>query len=234
MQCFQCTLDDHDGKYEGETKDNKMHGNGRFTFDDGYVYEGTFENGKRIGRGKLYFPDSEDCKVYEGFFNNEFTCDIEGKLIYSNGNIYEGSWNDGMHHGYGKYIYINGNIYEGNFENDKKHGYGKMIYSNGNIYEGYFNEDKMDGIGKMIYQDSIIKSITSYWIDENTFCINDNVKFEYDNDLLNKLDILREELKSFEVFPNFIHKYIPVLGKKTKIAELKYVLRKKFASLRDI
>ena len=51
---------------------------------------------------------------------------------------------------------------------------------------------------------------------------------------MNKLDILREELKSFEVFPNFIHKYIPVLGKKTKIAELKYVLRKKFANLTDI
>ena len=31
---------------------------------------------------------------------------------------------------------------------------------------------------------------TPYWIDENTFYINDNVKFEYNTDLLNKLDIL--------------------------------------------
>jgi hypothetical protein len=237
MECFRCTLDNHNGEYDGESKNNKMHGNGIFTFDDRYVYEGTFENGKRVGRGKLYFPDSEsekNPKMYEGFFNDDFTCDIEGKIIYFNGDIYEGLWNDGMYHGHGKYIYINGNIYEGNFENNKKHGYGKIIYFNGNIYVGYFKEDKMDGIGKMIYQDSIIKSITSYWIDENTFCINDNIKVEYDTDLLNKLDILREEIQSFEVFPNYIHKYIPVLGKKTKIAELKYVLQKKFANLRDI
>ena len=211
MQRFRCTLDEHDGEYKGETKDNKMHGNGKFTFDDEYVYEGMFENGKRVGRGKLYFPDSEDAKMYEGFFNDEFTCDIEGKILYSNGDIYEGFWNDGMRHGIGKYIYANGNIYEGNFE-----------------------DDKMDGIGKMIYQDSIIKSITSYWFDENTFYTNDNVKFEYDTNLLNKLDILREELQLFDIFPNFIHKYIPVLGKKTKIAELKYVLQKKFANLTDI
>jgi len=234
MQCFRCTLDEHDGEYKGETKDNKMHGNGKFTFDDEYVYEGMFENGKRVGRGKLYFPDSEDAKMYEGFFNDEFTCDIEGKILYSNGDIYEGFWNDGMYHGHGKYIYANGNIYEGSFKNDKKYGYGKIIYSNGNIYEGYFKENKMFGIGKMIYQDSIIKSITSYWFDENTFYTNDNVKFEYDTNLLNKLDILREEIQLFDIFPNFIHKYIPVLGKKTKKAELKYVLRRKCANLTDI
>ena len=207
MQCFRCTLDEHDGEYTGETIDNQMHGNGKFIFDDGYIYEGIFENGKRIGRGKLYFPDYDDCKIYEGFFNDEFICDIEGKMLYSNGNIYDGSWIDGKHNGYGKYIYTNGNIYEGNFEENKINGYGKIIYSNGNIYEGFFKEDKMDGIGKMIYQDSIIKSITSYWIDENTFYINDNIKFEYNIDLLNKLDILKEELQSFDIFPNFIHKY---------------------------
>jgi hypothetical protein len=201
---FQCTLDDHDGFYDGMCINNKMHGPGKFTFDDGYIYEGIFEEGERIGRGKLYAPITEDWVVFDGYFNTDFTCDIKGKMIYRNGNIYEGSWNDGMHQ-----------------------GIGKMIFLNGNIYEGHFVENKMIK-GKMTYKDSsIVKSITAYWINENDINHHYDVKIEFDDDLLNKLNDLRIEIQSFDVFPDILHKYIPVLGKKTKSAELAYVLRKK-------
>ena len=204
---FATTLDEHEGFYDGICINNKMHGTGKFTFDDGYIYEGIFEEGERIGRGKLYAPITEDWVVFDGYFNTDFTCDIKGKMIYRNGNIYEGSWNNGNHH-----------------------GIGKMIFSNGNIYEGHFVADKMLK-GKMTYKNSIIKSITAYWINENEnendIDYNYDVKIEFDNDLLNKLNDLRTEIQSFDVFPNILHKYIPILGKKTKNAELKYVLRKK-------
>jgi hypothetical protein len=201
---FRCTLDEHEGFYDGMCINNKMHGTGKFTFDDGYIYEGIFEEGERIGRGKLYAPITEDWIVFDGYFNTDFTCDIKGKMIYRNGNIYEGSWNNGNHQ-----------------------GIGKMIFSNGNIYEGRFVEDKMIK-GKMTYKDCVVKSITAHWINENNINHSYDVKIEFDDDLLNQLSDLRSEIESFDVFPDILHKYIPVLGKKTKSAELKYVLRKKY------
>jgi hypothetical protein len=204
---FKCTLDEHDGLYDGQCQNNKMHGLGKFSFDDGYIFEGNFENGQREKkkRGKLYFSLSEEeWEVFEGYFNEDFTCDIEGKLICRDGTIYEGQFDDGEYYGIGKITYPNGNIYEGNFLNSK-----------------------MYGVGKMTYKDSVIKSIIANWINENNFDIFYEVKFEFDDNLLDKLVELREEIQSFDVLPDILHKYIPVLGKKTKIAELKYVLKKK-------
>lgn len=207
---FRSTLDDHNGIYEGEYKieNNKkiMHGKGQFTFDDNYIYVGLFAENKRTNFGKLYAPkEEEDWIEYEGYFNEDFTCDIEGIMIYRNGNIYDGMWNDGKHHGFGQIIFSSGNIYTGNFVNDK-----------------------MNGIGRMTYKDNnVIKSITANWIDENNFDINNNIKIEFNNNLLDNFKDLREEIRSASVFPNLIHKYIPILGKETKRAELEYVLRKR-------
>ena len=89
----------------------------------------------------------------------------------------------------------------------------------------------MHGTGKMIYQNSVIKSITANWNDENNFNYEYDVKFEFDNNLLNKLINLREEIKLFDILPNILHKYIPVLGKKTKKAELKFILKKKIQTI---
>jgi hypothetical protein len=204
---FRCILDEHEGIYDGTCKNNKMHGFGKFTFDDEYSYEGLFVDGQRVmtERGKLYFPLSEEWEVFDGYFNYDFTCDKEGKLIYRDGTIYDGQFDDG-----------------------KYHGIGKIIYPSGNSYEGNFVKDKMKGIGKMIYKDSIVKSITAHWIDENNFNYENDVKFEFDDNLSNKFKDIKEEIESFDIFPNILHKYIPILGKKTKRAELEYVLRKKY------
>ena len=39
-------------------------------------------------------------------------------------------------HGEGKCIYSNGNVYEGTFEKSKRHGQGKYTFTDGNQYEG--------------------------------------------------------------------------------------------------
>ena len=36
-----------------------------------------------------------------------------GKLIYTNGHVYEGSWQKGKRHGLGKYLWPSGAYYEG-------------------------------------------------------------------------------------------------------------------------
>jgi hypothetical protein len=96
-------------KYEGETKDGKRHGKGKYTWVDGNVYEGDFLDGKRTGKGKYTWTDGG---VYVGdFVNGDFNG--KGKKTYSNGNIYEGDWKDGKRHGNGKMIYSKGDIYDG-------------------------------------------------------------------------------------------------------------------------
>ena len=44
----------------------------------------------------------------------------------SNGDVYEGEWQDGRYHGHGKLIKRNGIVYEGEFERGKKQGLGVL------------------------------------------------------------------------------------------------------------
>ena len=60
-----------------------------------------------------------------GYDNNNITIAnyiIEGHgiMTYSNGDIYNGDWENNNRHGKGKIIYQDGDIYEGEFENDIK------------------------------------------------------------------------------------------------------------------
>jgi hypothetical protein len=47
--------------------------------------------------------------------------------------IYEGDILDGKKHGFGKMLYKNGNVYEGKWKNDKKHGK-ENVYSKQEIF----------------------------------------------------------------------------------------------------
>lgn len=50
-------------------------------------------------------------------------------------------------HGIGKYIFNNGNIYEGTFNNGLRHGAGKMTWVNGKIFSGNWDQNQMvDGL----------------------------------------------------------------------------------------
>lgn len=51
------TLQTPVGTYTGDFSQSKMHGNGKFTYNDGSVYVGGFENDERSGKGKLTRPD---------------------------------------------------------------------------------------------------------------------------------------------------------------------------------
>ena len=73
------------------------------------TYEGEMKNGKREGKGKFFFLNGD---LYEGEFKNDCK-DIHGKYTYSNKDIYEGDINKGEIDGKGKYTYVEGDIYEG-------------------------------------------------------------------------------------------------------------------------
>ena len=74
--------------YEGNYKDDLMHGYGKMTWADGAVYEGNYKDDVKYGYGKM---------------------------TWANGDIYEGNYKEGAEHGYGKYTWASGNTYEGNW-----------------------------------------------------------------------------------------------------------------------
>jgi tetratricopeptide (TPR) repeat protein len=96
-----------------------------------------------------------------------------GKMVYSNGNIYEGDFVNGkaeghgtsnfadratytgqyskdLFHGKGKYNYPDGSVYDGNWVNGKIEGRGKYFNSNGTTSEGDYVNGKAHGKGKLV------------------------------------------------------------------------------------
>jgi len=47
-----------------------------------------------------------------------------GKMVYGNGEIYEGEWRANKKEVFGKYTSADGSVYEGEWLNGKKHGMG--------------------------------------------------------------------------------------------------------------
>jgi len=95
------------------------------------------------------------------------------KIIYTNGDIYEGSikdgkkmygeltfktgfydgeWKDDKRHGEGK-SQVNDSYYEGKWKDDKRHGKGVLL----GIYDGEWEDDKMHGKGKLFINNGVYK-----------------------------------------------------------------------------
>jgi uncharacterized protein (TIGR02145 family) len=89
-------------------------------FDDGTIYKGSMANGIFNGEGILisgeyYLYGLPQGAKYQGTFKDgEF---IKGKIIYPNGNIYEGECQYYQPNGQGKLTLTNGQVQQGKFEN---------------------------------------------------------------------------------------------------------------------
>ena len=117
----------------------------RFVNSDGtsYYWTGKLVDGQPNGEGTIeyteYDPDRRD--KYEGYMYNGIRWGKPGKLIYKNGDVYEGDFLDD-HFTTGKLILYseNGMYFEGSFINDKPYC-GTWYYSNGSKYS-----EVVDGI----------------------------------------------------------------------------------------
>jgi len=68
-----------------------------------------------------------------------------------------------MMHGDGKLYYSNGNLYEGSFLNGKKFGNGSFFWkSTGVIYKGKWNDDKIHGEGELKNHDGSVRKLRYY------------------------------------------------------------------------
>ena len=79
--------------YSGQWTNDKMTGFGRVTFSkrniNGLYYEGELKNSKYHGHGRFVFRNGD---VFEGIYSNGIRNGY-GKLVKINGDIYEGTWN---------------------------------------------------------------------------------------------------------------------------------------------
>jgi hypothetical protein len=50
--------------------------------------------------------------------------DGKGFMIWPDGSLYEGYWEENKANGYGRMIHADGDVYEGDWLNDKAHGEG--------------------------------------------------------------------------------------------------------------
>jgi hypothetical protein len=92
------------GKYEGEFKNGKPHGNGTWTFASGDRYDGGYKEGLHHGRGTL---------------------------TSANGFKYVGDWKNGKQHGEGKTSFPNGDTFIGERKDGKAQGFGIYVYADG-------------------------------------------------------------------------------------------------------
>lgn len=74
-----------------------------------------------------------------GKLKEEVSPYFPGKFTCTNGDIYEGTWSQGLKNGEGTLYYKSGARYEGDFHEGKRHGRGKYYWANSKVYyEGEF------------------------------------------------------------------------------------------------
>jgi len=103
-----------------------------------------------------------NCKHYV-FPSNKMTHGI-GSFTLSNGNRYEGEWENQTRHGWGTSYMTNGRIYIGEWHKDKRNGHGIFTWPGGDVYEGMWKNSKRHGSGTYTWADGRVYK--GEWMDD--------------------------------------------------------------------
>jgi hypothetical protein len=103
------------------------------------VQAGEFTAGTTRFKGQ--FVQDADGTTYSG----------TGKLVWANGDVFEGTLSKGQRHGKGTFVWANGQRYSGDWVNDKAQGQASVQFANGNQYEGAVLAGIAQGSGRMRY-----------------------------------------------------------------------------------
>jgi len=172
-------------KYEGDWVNDKKHGIGTQNLDSG-TYVGYFVNGFREGKGKYTWLNGD---VYNGEFNNGH---FNGKAEFYNNQTKETTIGHFLHlkkNGHVKQYNKNGDmIFCGEWLNDMKNGFGYLYHENEIIKEGYWVNDKYSHEETIIDDNDLCcvcyqnKKINAF-IPCGHLCICEECKLKYDSKL---------------------------------------------------
>lgn len=149
----------YEGEFISEEHAFLPHGIGKLLDTEGNVaFEGSFQEGKRAGRGTEWLVDG----IYAGEFENDARSG-KGTLQSSLGNVYDGEWRLGVRSGQGLMTFGNGNGYfKGQWDEDRPEGEGKRAWTReGVALEGSFHLGV--ALGKAIARWADGSHFTSEW-----------------------------------------------------------------------
>lgn len=194
--------------YQGEWRNNRPHGKGRYLRMSGDEYVGDFYNGRFQGQGEYRYGNGD---VYKGHWENGMRSG-QGEMRYQNGNRYTGEWKNDKREGKGELVYRSGSFYKGNWLNDERtgkgfsqfrngeryagdfvrnerHGYGVKVDSNGDVYRGTFSHGQRHGVGECHHDGGDIR-----------VCL-----FDHGNEITDpvKLDLAQQYLKKHKPVYDF-------------------------------
>ena len=136
-------------KYIGEWYSSKS-GKGTFTWPSGKKYEGEWNHGKEHGQGIVTFSNGD---ILQGRFKDGIIVGTVN-LKWSNGEKYVGEYKYGKCHGKGTITLINGDKYKGEWKQGFREGNGIYFYSNGgDTCDGEWKKGKIHGKGKYTWKD---------------------------------------------------------------------------------
>ena len=107
----------------------------------------------------------KDGSVYTGQFNGKGKKQGSGRMVWSNGNQYEGEWKNDKPNGEGVFTYANGegvkiwpngDRYEGSFSMGHLSGQGTCRFHDGAVYTGSWNNDMYNGQGRYVGTDGTV------------------------------------------------------------------------------
>lgn len=107
------------------------------------IFQILMKKNKQKEKGNIY--KVEKYKKKDGY----------GKMIYMNGEIYEGYWKNNLREGKGKLYFING-YYDCNWVNDYQNGIGKIYFNDNSILKVKFINGKKEGKGILLIDNNTI------------------------------------------------------------------------------
>ena len=133
----------------------KRHGDGNNIYFHGnkkkYLsYDGSWRMDKCQGKGVLVYTNG---KMFIGNFNQNKICG-HGILYEDQGGdeiLYNGYWKDNLKHGecIQEHNPIDNTTFQGTFVLGLKEGYGTLSYADGSSYKGQWKQNKMHGAGEL-------------------------------------------------------------------------------------
>ncbi len=132
----------------------KVNGEWRIIYDDKEMKKGKLGNSKRNSVIADTGMKSDGNYKLDSIVKTPLKQNRFGKLIYTDGKVYEGELVNGIKHGKGVFIMPDSTIYDGTWRNDSMIGIATII----NIKGKFVGEIKENGIkhgeGKMVFNDS--------------------------------------------------------------------------------
>jgi serine/threonine protein kinase len=110
---------------------------------DTFNYVGGVRNGKPHGEGKATYTTGT-VTYYDGLRNGR------GKMLWDDGDSYDGEWRQGIRTGHGTYKWASGGKYVGDWLAAKMHGEGKYTWADGDTYTGDWDDNMMEGHGVFV------------------------------------------------------------------------------------